>query len=140
MRRLNDQIDAQVAVSGSNWAAAITGIKKDSTAFGRARFIFQFGPQSATSASLSTGLGIWKAATSGGTFAAIAGASLVAVTSGVLGGNVMVIDVPTDSANPWLLVSAASIISTAIIMSAVVEFYNGINRPPTASPQQVVVV
>ena len=143
-RRLNDQIVARQAVAvsgGANAGLPIVGTKIDGTGFARARFIFQLG-NAATTGSLSTGLGVWQASTSGATFALIAGASAAAITSGLLSGsnnNIVVIDVPVGSANPWLQLSG-SINQTGVAHSAIVELYNGINRPPTSSEIQVVVV
>lgn len=143
MKRLNDLVNVKQALENSAWAAGVpVGTVIDTTGFGRARFIFSFGANSGTTAAISSmGTGhIWKAATSGDTFTAIDGANLAAVTSGVLGNDVMVVDVPTDSAKPWMKVSGVSVLSTAINISAVVELYQGVNRPPTSSAQQVVVV
>jgi hypothetical protein len=141
-RRLNDILDEKQAISGSNWGVGvITGQPVDGRGFGRARFNFHFGPNANTSAGISAGGNIWKASTSGATYAAVTATSLAAVTSGVLGGNVMVVDVPVDPSNPWMRVSALSILSTAIIMGATVQLYNGINRPPASpSTQQIVVL
>lgn len=140
-RRLNDSIDVKLAVSASNTGGALAGAVIDTTGYGRARFIFNFGSGTATTAAVSGNVGIWKAATSGATFASIPTAILATVSSGVLSGAspVMVIDMPTDSANPWLKVSG-NISSTAALHSAVVELYSGINRPPTSSAQQLVTI
>ncbi len=143
-KRLNDSIVAKQAVAvsaGVNAGLPIVGTKIDGTGFSRARFIFQLAA-AATTASLSTGLGVWQASTSGATFALITGASAAAVTSGVLSGganNIVVIDVPIGSANPWLQLSG-SINQTGAAHSAIVELYSGINRPPTTAEQQVIVV
>lgn len=140
-KQLNDFIDVKPAVPNSSYAVgAVTGTAINTTGFSRARFVFSFGANSGTTAALSTNAGIWKASTSGATFSSIASATLAAVTSGVLGNNVMVVDVPTDGDNPWLKVSGMSILSTAINASCVVELYSGVSRPPTSSAQQVVVV
>jgi hypothetical protein len=96
----------------------------------------------ATTGSLSTGLGVWQASTSGATFALIAGASAAAYTSGVLSGganNTVVIDVPVSPSTPWLQLSG-SFVSTTPAHSGVVELYSGINRPPTHTSLEVVVV
>jgi hypothetical protein len=142
-RRLNDSIVAKqaVAVSAGGAPQAIVGTKVDGTGFSRARFIFQMGA-AATTASLSTGLGVWQASTSGAAFARITGASAAAVTSGVLSGggaNIIIIDVPIASANPWLQLSGDTT-STGVAHSAIVELYSGINRPPTQAENQVIVV
>lgn len=143
-RRLNDQIvvkDAVAVSGGANAGLPIVATKIDSTGYARARFIFKLG-NAATTGSLSTGLGVWKASTSGATFALITGASAAAVTSGVLSGgaaNIVVIDVPTDSANPWLQLSG-SINQTGVSHSATVELYSGVNRSADAGPNQVIVV
>ena len=53
-------------------------------------------------------------------------------------GNIVVIDVPINSATPWLQLSG-SFDSTGAAHSAIVELYSGINRPPTQAENQVVV-
>src|SRR5690349_19443969 len=127
-RRLNDSIVAKQAVAvsaGVNAGLPIVGTKIDGTGFSRARFIFQLA-NSATTASLSTGLGVWQASTSGAAFALVAGASAAAVTSGLISGAanpIVVIDVPIKSATPWLQLSG-SINQTGAAHSAVVELYN----------------
>ena len=141
MQRINDFADVKQAVENSSWGvAAVAGTKIDGTGFSRARFVFSFGANGGTSAALSTGAGVWEASTSGATFTSINGGSMVAVTSGVLSKNVMVIDTVIGSASPWLLVSNMSILSTAINMSCVVELYRGVGRPPSSSAQQLVVI
>lgn len=139
--RLNDYLDVKNAVAPNTGpTGALTGIAVNATGYSRARFVFSFASNSSTSAALSAGIGVWQASTSGATFSAITNASLAAVSSGVLGGNTMVIDVPTSAGTPWLKVSGGSILSAAIANSCVVELYSGVNNPPTASTQQVVVV
>ena len=140
-RRLNDKIAVKQAVSNSNWAVgAVTGQVVDVTGFGRARFIFSFGANGGTTAALNASAGIWKASTSGATFAEITETRLAAVTSGVLGNDTMVIDVATDPDAPWLRVSGMSVLSTAINANVIVELYAGVNNPPTDNNQQIVVV
>jgi len=140
-RRLNDQVSVKQAVANSNWAVgAVTGTAIDATGYGRARFIFSFGANSGTTAALAASAGIWKASTSGGTYSEITDTRLAAVTSGVLGSDMMVIDTATDSANPWLKVSGMSILSTAINANCVVELYSGVDLPPTDYTQQIVTV
>lgn len=138
-RRINDIADTLQALAVSNWAVGeVAGTLVNATGYGRARFIFNIGPNTATTAAFSAGGGPYKAATSGATFTRVT--SLAAVTSGVLGGNVMIVDVPVDPAKPWLKISGHSVLSTAIQFGAVVELYCGMNRPPTTTtPQQVVV-
>lgn len=141
MRRLNDKISVKQAVPNSSWAVgAVTGTVIDTTGYGRARFIFSFGANSGTTAALAASAGIWKASTSGGTYSEITDTRLAAVTSGVLGNDMMVIDTATDSANPWLRVSGMSITSTAINANVIVELYGGVSLPPTDNTQQIVVV
>ena len=126
-----------VAASGGQ-VGALVGTKVDATGYSRAHFIFNFG----NGAALSAGIGPWQASTSGATYAAIASASLAAVTSGVLSSTsvTLEVDVPISAGTPWLLVSGGSLLSTAVPHSCVVELYNGINRPPTASSIEVVTV
>ena len=144
MRRLSDQtlISEAVAVSGGvNAGLPIVGTLINATGYSRARFIFSLASKAGTG-SLSTGLGVWQASTSGATFALIAGASAAAVTSGLIsagGNNQIIIEVPVAGATPWLQLSG-SINQTGAAHSAIVELYGGINRPSTHSELQVVVV
>lgn len=143
-RRNTDKslITQAVAVSaGVNAGLPIVGTKIDGTGYSRARFIFHLA-NAATTASLSTGLGVWQASTSGATYTLIPGASAAAVTSGIISGSgnpVILIDVPISAGTPWLQLSG-SINQTGAAHSAVVELYSGINRPPTHTEQQVIVV
>jgi hypothetical protein len=143
-RRITDRSVVQKAVdvsAGANAGLPIVGQKINATGYSRARFIFQLS-NVATTASLSTGLGVWQATTSGATFALIAGASAAAVTSGVISGganNVVQIDVPVDGANPWLQLSG-SINQTGAAHSAVVELYHSTNRAADTGAQQTIVV
>jgi hypothetical protein len=138
--RLNDHIVAKqaVAVSAGGGPNPIVATKVDGTGFSRARFVFNMNP-AGTTGSLQTGLGVWKAATSGGTYAQVASAA--AITSGVISGAaqpIVVIDVPIDSANPWLQMSG-SFLNSGPAHGAVVELYKGVNRPPTQAELQVIV-
>jgi hypothetical protein len=142
-RRLNEQAVAKdaVVVSAGGAPAVVAATKVNATGFSRARFIFKMS-NAATTGSLSTGLGVWQAATSGATFALVTGGSAAAVTSGALSGgenNIVVIDIPISAGTPWLQLSG-SFVSTTPPHSAVVELYHGINRPPTQAENQVVVV
>jgi hypothetical protein len=142
-KRLNDQVEVRTAVAASGGASLVelAATKIDATGFSRARFIFNFGNGGATTGSLSTGLGVWQAATSGATFARIAGASAVAVTSGAISGlsPVVVIDVPTVADTPWLQLSGSLPLSN-VPHAGVVELYDGVNRPPSSGAQQLVTV
>ncbi len=140
-KRLNDSVDVKVAVANSVSSTTIVASKIDTTGFGRARFIFTLGGTTGIGAVAADAVKIWKASTSGGTYTSVASAVLGAITSGVIsaGAVTAVIDLPTDSANPWLQVSG-SVTSSNLYHSAVVELYSGINRPPTSSANQVVTV
>lgn len=143
-RRINEQAVAKQAVAvsaGGAAGAAIVATKVDATGYSRARFIFNIGNPAGTG-SLSTGLGVWAASTSGATFALMSGASAVAVTSGVLSGgtnNIIVIDIPVSPSSPWLQASG-SFLNVTPAHGAIVELYSNVNRPPTQAEQQVVVV
>lgn len=140
-KRLNDVINVTQALANSAWAAgALAGTKINATGYGRARFVFSFGPNDGTTAAISAGIGVWEGASSAATFTAKAGGSMAAVTSGVLSNNVMVIDVPVLPTKPWLLVSGGSVLSSAINASAIVELYASPDRPQTTLAQQVVVL
>ena len=143
MQKLVDQIDTKIAVANSGGAVApLVATKVDATGYGRARFVFNFGSGAATTAALSAGIGIWAAATSGGTYTAIAGASLAAVSSGLISGTnlVMAIDVPITNGSPWLQVSGGSMLSTSINNSATVDLYRQVYRPDIEGYQQVISV
>lgn len=141
-QRMNDVVRAYQAVENSAGAIApVAPTAVNATGFSRARFIFNFS-NAATTGSLDTGLGLWHASTSGATYALIAGGSAVAVTSGAISGganNVIIIDVPISSATPWLKASG-SWLSTGVPHGAVIELYNGVDKPGTSTEQQVVVV
>jgi hypothetical protein len=140
-KRLNDSVDVKLAVAPNTGpVGGLTGIALDLTGYSRARFTFSFGANSGTTAALSSGIGVYQASSSGATFTAIASAALAAVSSGVLGSNVMVIDVPVSPSYPWQKISGGSILSTAISNSCTVEPYSGYANPPSSSAQQVVVV
>jgi hypothetical protein len=141
-RRLNEQVVAKTAVVNSAGSAAglpIAATKIDATGYSRARFIFQMSNVAGTG-SLQTGFGVWKASTSGATFSLVT--SGVANTSGAISGganNIVVVDVQTDPAAPWLQVSG-SFLNVTLPHGCVVELYSGINRPPTQAELQVVVI
>jgi hypothetical protein len=145
-KRINDQMDVMVAVAASaGIVGAIIGTAIDTVTYGRARFVFNFGNGAATTASLSASIGVWKAGGTAGsatTYSQYADAWLAAVTSGTLSGTAktMVIDVPTDPDSRWMIISGGSMLSTAIPHSCIVELYDGINRPPTTSAQQLVTI
>ena len=142
-KRINDFADVKVAVAASaGIVGALVGTKINATGYSRARFVFSFGNDVATTAALSAGIGVWEASTSGATYASRATAVLAAVTSGLLSSAsvTMVIDMPTSAGTPWLLVSGGSLLSTAIPHACTVTIYDGINRPPTSSAQQLVTI
>jgi len=139
MKKFADLTDVRQAVAPNTGpVGGLTGIAIDGTGFTRARFIFNFAANAGTTAALSSGLGVWNASTSGATFT-LQG-SMSAVTSGVLGSNIMIVDVPIVPASPWMKVSGGSILSTAITNSCAVELYQPVGRPPSATPQQIVTV
>jgi hypothetical protein len=141
IERLNDRVDVKAVIANSVSSTTLVSSKIDTTGFGRARFIFSFGGTAGIGRVDANAINIWKASTSGGTYSSIASATLAAISSGVLsaGQAVAVIDLLTDSANPWLQVSG-SVTSSNLHHSAVVELYSGINLPPTSSANQVVTV
>jgi hypothetical protein len=139
MKLEHNVTDIRQAVAPTAGAVGgLTGIAIDGTGFNRARFIFNFAANAGTTAALSAGIGVYNAAGSGTTFSLVG--SMAAVTSGVLGSNVMIVDVPVAAASPWMKVSGGSILSTAIAHSATVELYRSVSNPPNQTPQQVVVV
>ena len=139
MKRDNDLQVAKIAVTPQTTSGALVPVAVDATSFSRARFIFSFGANDSTIAALSTNLGVWAASTSGGVYSLITGAKLAGVSSGILGGNVMVVDTAVPTASPWLKASGA-MTSTNIIVSAIVELYRGVGLPPTHTEQQIVAI
>jgi hypothetical protein len=141
MKHLEDYVDVKKAVANSVTSTALVGTAVNTTGFSRARFAFNLGGVAEIGAVNASSVGIWKATASGGTFAAIGGAYLAAITSGAISaaGCVAVIDVPTDPSNPWLKVSG-NLTSSNMYHSATVELYNGASNPPTSSANQIVTV
>ena len=141
MRKLTDLTISKPAVAPNTGpVGAITGLKINGTGFGRVKFTFTFGNPT-TSANLSTNCGVWKASTSGATFVSVANAVLAAITSG-LGSQVTAeIDTVIDSANPWLLISGMSMVSSDWANACIAELYNGTRSlPGTVSAVQQVSV
>ncbi len=139
-KRLNDMINAAVAVKNMLSSSAVTGVKIDGTGYSRARFVFSFASDGTNTGSLMTGAGIWQAATSGATFTSIGSAKLAACTTGAIDQTVHVIDIPITPTTPWLLVSNLSIMTSNAILGVIVELYQGMNRPPVSTATQVVVL
>lgn len=141
MTKLHEEADVKVAIAASVASAAIVATKVNTTGFSRARFIFTLGGTAGIGALSADQLKIWKANTSGATYSSVASAVLGAITSGVLsaGAVAAVIDLPTDPDNVWMQVSG-SLAASNLYHSAVVELYNGINKPPTSSANQIVTI
>ena len=143
MQKLVDQIDTKIAVANSVGAiGALVATKVDATGYGRARFVFNFGNGAATTASVSSSIGIWAATTSGATYTQISGTSAAAVSSGLISATniIIAIDVAVPPLSPWLQVSGGGIGSTAINNSATVDLYRQVYRPDVAGYQQVISV
>lgn len=140
-KRINDFADVRTAVAASSTGGALVGIAIDTSGYSRARFIFTFGGDVATTATVSGNIGIWKCATSDGTYTSIPTAVLSQVSSGLVSSLSleMVIDLPTQSAYEWLKASG-SISSTAMCHAAVVELYDPVDRKPSSSAQQLVTI
>lgn len=139
MKRLNDTILETPAVAPAVTSGALTGIAIDATGYSRARFVFHFGANDNTAA-LSANAGVWAASSSGDTYALITGAKLAAVSSGVLGSKVMVIDTAVPTATPWLKVSGAVITLNTIGVAASAQLYRNYSNPPTHTEQQIITV
>lgn len=139
MKRLNDYSLETPAIAPAVTSGALTGIAIDATGYSRARFKFHFGANTSTAA-LSAGAAVWGASTSGATYAQIAATSLAAVSSGVLGSKVMIIDTNVPTATPWLKISGAVITLGTIGVSATAQLYSNFGNPPTHTEQQIVVV
>jgi hypothetical protein len=117
------------AVSPVTTNGALTGVKINATGADRVAFVFSFGIP-LDDAAVSSGLGIWKASTSGAAYTR-AGASFGALTSGAINGKTAVLDVNVDRAKPWLLVSG-QMDSSNCPLSCVAIIDNYDNRPPTS--------
>ena len=139
MRTMEDYVVTYPAVAPAVTSGALTGIAVDATGYTRARFVFHFGANTSTAA-LSAGGGVWNASTSGATYTSMSTAVLAAVSSGVLGSTIMVVDTAVTAAKPWLKISGATITLATVGVSATCTLYNGLIRPPTQSEQQIVVV
>lgn len=137
MQRLNDVSLQTPAVAPAVTSGALTGIAIDATGYSRARFVFHFGANDNTAA--LSAAGVYASSTSGGTYTAISGAALAAVSSGVLGSKIMVIDTAIPTARPWLKVSGTITLNT-IGVSVSAQLYDNVSNPPTHTEQQIVTV
>ncbi len=138
--KLDDRQSPVIAVKNSNTSGALVGTVVDARLAGRCRFVFTFGSNAGGASINASSIAIWQAATSGGTFSAIAGAYFAAASSGVISDNVAVLDTVVNPSYPWLEISGA-IANSSIYISAVAERYNGnALLPPTTGAQQVVTV
>lgn len=139
MKTLEDYVVTNPAIAPAVTSGALTGIAVNATGYTRARFTFHFGENTNTAA-LTAGAGVWQASSSGATYSSKPTAVLAAVSSGLLGSTIMVVDTAVDQAYPWLKISAATITLGTIGVSATSILYNGINKPPTHTEQQIIVV
>jgi hypothetical protein len=120
---------AENAVSPITTSGALTGVKINGTGKDRIAFIFSFGVPLANAA-LSSGCGIWKAATSGATYER-AGASFGELTTGAMSNMTAVLDCRVDRAKPWMQVSG--MMNTSNIPLAVIAVATSIDSlPPTS--------
>lgn len=139
-KRNNDLSKTVLAMANSNTSGALVGTAINATGFGRARFVFTFGPNAGGASINSNSIGVYQGGTSGAITSAIASASFAAVTSGSLSNIVMEIDTVVNSAYPWLQVSGA-LVNSSMYSSAIAELYQGTRlNPPTATELQVVTV
>lgn len=121
-----DNVVTPVSVSPGQF----TSLTVDGAGAQRAKFVFHFGANTGTTAALSAGIGVWGAATSGGTFTQVAAAA--AATSGVLtAGKTLVLDVPVTPSTRWMKISGGSVLNSAIVAGCTVTWYNTTERPPT---------
>lgn len=139
IKKFADYQAAKIAVSPiANTSGALTSNKINATEFGRVAFIFSFGTPSAN-AYLSSGCGIWQAATSGATFSRVTGASFAAITTGAGSNANCVIDVKVDQAYPWLQVSG-QLDSSYWPLSVIAVLSEPAEMPVTSLSQQIVTV
>ena len=117
-------------------SGALTGIAVNATDWDRAAFIFAFGVPTET-ASVSAGLGVWQASTSGATFARVTDASFGLITSGVGANSVHIIDVNVDQSYPWLKISG-QLVNNFFPTACICELSSPKDLPPTALSYQIV--
>lgn len=121
---------------------ATTSTKLDVTsvnAYGwdRATFIFALGTPSGDTANVSTGWGVWQAATSGATYARITGASGAQITAGQGSNQNFVVDVNVDQSYPWLRFSGF-MVSTAWPNSVVCVLRSPNDAKPTSLSANII--
>lgn len=135
--------DIKIAVSASSTSELISGLAVDTTGYNRARFILMLNNGTAGLGSLVATGGIWKCATSDGTYAVGGATSVAAVTSGVMSDShvIVEIDIPTENDYPWLKMSSYSVAGTTIQVHAICQLYDGIHKPDSSrGVQQTVTV
>jgi hypothetical protein len=108
-------------------------------AFGwdRATFIFVLGKPSGDTANISTGWGIWQAATSGATYARMTSASGAQITTGQGSNANFVVDVNVDQSYPWLRFSGFNV-STAWPNAVVCILRSPSDAPPTSLSADII--
>lgn len=120
----------------ANTSGALTGLAINATDWDRASFIFAFGTPSAT-ASVSAGLGVWQASTSGATFARVTDASFGAISTGIGSNAVHIVDVNVNPSYPWLKISG-QLTSSYWPTACICELSGPKDLPPTALSYQIV--
>lgn len=117
-------------------SGAVTSIAINATDWDRATFHFAFGTPS-ENASVSAGLGVWQASTSGAAFARVKDASFGAISTGIGSNAVHVIDINVDQSYPWLIVSG-TLDSSFWPLACICELSTPKNLPPTKLAYQIV--
>jgi len=144
MKRSPDQEDVQLAMSVSTTSGALVGTAIDAHGYGRAKFVFTFGVPGADASVKASSIGVWCAAGSNSsvvgatTYASVPGAFLGAKSSGLISHGAFVIDLAVPAASRFLLISG-TVDSSNVPMSAVVNLYEKVTKPPTNTLTTVIV-
>ena len=130
--------DIQPAVSITSTSSEIYGLAIDTSGYSRARFIITLNNGAAGLGSLVATGGIWKCATESGTYAVGGATSVAAVTSGIMSGShvIVEIDVPCENDYPFLKMSSYSVAGTTIFVSAICQLYDPVHRPDSGRDVQ----
>ena len=144
MKRSPDREDVRLAMSVSTTSGALVGTAIDAHGFGRAKFVFTFGVPGADASIKASSIGVWCAAGSNSsvvgatTYASVPGAFLAAKSSGLISHGAYVIDLAVPAASRFLKISG-TVDSSNVPVSAVVNLYQPVNKPPTNTLTTVIV-
>ena len=126
--------DIKPCLSASLTSSLLTGIAVDTTGYDRARFIIMVNQLQHTGNGKLVGTGgIWKCATSDGTYVVGGATSVSAISSNLISDTNLIveIDIPTEAAYPWLIMSSYSLSVSTMYVAGVCQLYHGRRRPDT---------